>query len=764
MAHGWFSTGTRRERFIVPIGTGDGQATARTEVLTGTRQAAVGQERTSRVLSLVITAVVLGVVEIVLAMSLVALIFSGPLSPHLPTAIGLTLLSAAVMLLVTSLFSSVVGAMGSIQDTSAAILAVIAVSITTAPLDVAGDEAFYTVVAIMMVSAFVMGLTFYLLGVFRLGGLIRFIPYPVVGGFMAGTGWLLVWGSLSLMADADLSVGELFTSDVLIKVLPGATAALMLLVILRRRKHHLILPGALAGGSVLFYAVLLVTGGSLEGAKDSGWLMGSFPRGDTWRPAVTDAMGAADWGAVISQAPSIASLVIIGAIGLLLNAGGIETLLDEDVDLNKELRVSGIANGVVALIPGLPGYHALSLTALAERGGWRSRASGVIAASVCVIPILVGPNMVSLLPRALLGGLLLLVGMGFLVEWLYDARGRLSPAEYAVVVAILVAVVAFGFLPGVLFGLVCAVLVFVVNYSRTDVVKHSSNGAQRRSRVDRAMSHIALLRREGASIHGLELQGFLFFGTMHGLLQMIRERIDDASSAPLRYLVLDLRRVTGLDSSALISFVKCHKLAGSSGFALVFTDVSHSVRARLARAGLSDGHSTDVVFLADFDHGLQWCEEQILRKADIVSEEPRSIGTALASVGAPEDTLADYLERMAIPDGHLLFSEGEEARDLYYVESGRLAARVTAAGGTSVRLRSIGPGSVVGEIGLYTDEHRNASVISEVPCVVHRLSKGDLMEMERRDPRAASALHRYMAVMLAGRLAQSTDTIRALSR
>jgi sulfate permease, SulP family len=718
------------------------------------------QERTSRVLSLFITAVVLGGVEIVLTMSLAALIFSGPLSPHLPTAIGLSLLAAAVMMLVSSLFSSVAGAVGSVQDTSAAILAVIAVSITTR-LDISGDEAFYTVVAAMMVASLAMGLTFYLLGALRLGGLIRFIPYPVVGGFMAGTGWLLVWGSLSLMADTDLSTGELLTSEVLVKVLPGAVAASLLLFVLRRRRHHLILPGALVGGTVLFYAVLLATGGSVDGARQSGWLMGPFPRGESWRPLVTDALGAADWGSVISQAPGIASLVIIGAIALLLNATGIETLLDEDLNLNKELRVCGIANAVVAFIPGLPGYHALSLTALAERGG-RSRASGVIAAAVCIVALLLGPNVISVLPRALLGGLLLLVGMGFLVEWLYDARDRLSTAEYGIVVVILIAVVALGFLPGVLVGLMCAVVVFVVNYSRSDVVKHSSTGAQRRSRVDRPASHMAVLRRQGENIHALELQGFLFFGTTHGLLQMIRKRIDDA--LPLRFFVLDFRRVTGLDSSALSSFVKCHRLARSNGFALVFTDVSDSVRTRLLRAGLSDHDSADVAYLVDLDHGLQWCEEQILLEADILSEEPRSIESALASVGAPEDALVPYLERMALPGGYLLFSEGEEAKDLYYVESGRLAAKVAAADGTEVRLRSIGPGNVVGEIGLYTSEHRNASVMSEGPCVVHRLSKADLVEMERNDPRASSALHRFMAVMLAGRLAQSTDTIRALSR
>ncbi len=75
------------------------------------------------------------------------------------------------------------------------------------------------------------------MGIFRLGGLIRFIPYPVIGGFLAGTGWLLVRGSFGVMADASLTFAglpHLFQADVLHRWLPGLLFAILLYLVVRR--------------------------------------------------------------------------------------------------------------------------------------------------------------------------------------------------------------------------------------------------------------------------------------------------------------------------------------------------------------------------------------------------------------------------------------------------------------------------------------------------------------------------------------------------
>ena len=140
----------------------------------------------------------------------------------------------------------------------------------------------------------------------------------------------------------------------------------------------------------------------------------------------------------------------------------------------------------------------------------------------------------------------------------------------------------------------------------------------------------------GGDVQILRVNGFLFFGSANGLLERIRKRVE---AGPLRFLVIDLRRVTGVDSSAVVAFVKVIGLAQTHGFELVLTGVSEPVRKQLARGGVDEG---DLVrFEPDLDRGLQRCEEGCSR-----TEPPsRRTWTATRSRGCPRG-LRPYLERV----------------------------------------------------------------------------------------------------------------------
>src|SRR5262249_14790542 len=154
--------------------------------------------------------------------------------------------------------------------------------------------------------------------------------------------------------------------------------------------------------------------------------------------------------------------------------------------------------------------------------GSRSRWTGLFAAALCGVALFVGPAPMSYLPRFVLGGLLLFLGLGFLVEWLYDAWFKLPMSDYAVVLLILGVIGAVGYLEGVGFGVLAAVFLFIHNYSRIGVITHALTGAERQSNVDRPLSDQRLLREQGRQVYVLELQGFIFFGTANSLLNDIR--------------------------------------------------------------------------------------------------------------------------------------------------------------------------------------------------------------------------------------------------
>jgi SulP family sulfate permease len=123
--------------------------------------------------------------------SFAALIFSGDLSQFTGRGIGLTLFGAFAMLLVVALTSSFPAMVATPQDSPAAILAFMAAAIAAAMPSASPEEKYFTVVAAITLTSLLNGVIFFALGSFKLGGLVRYIPYPVVGGFLAGTGWML---------------------------------------------------------------------------------------------------------------------------------------------------------------------------------------------------------------------------------------------------------------------------------------------------------------------------------------------------------------------------------------------------------------------------------------------------------------------------------------------------------------------------------------------------------------------------------------------
>jgi SulP family sulfate permease len=706
---------------------------------------------------------VAGVLEVVLATSLAALVFSGELAENRGAGIGLAIFGGAVVMLVIAVFSSVPFSVGSIQDTTATIIALLAARIAA---DVRTDDAFLTVVLVVAVTTVVAGLFFFALGTLRLGDLVRYVPYPVIGGFLAGTGWLLVKGGAGVLTDVSVSMSTL--GDVAgewAKWLPGLALALTLVWVTRRRPHPAVIPAISLAAIALFYAVALVSGQGVDGARDGGWLIGPFPGGGLWRPWSLEAVGGADWGAVLSQAAGMGTVVIVGVLTMLLNTTGIELVTERDVDLNRELRAAGAANVVAGLGGGLVGFHALSLTALAHRAGARTRLPGIIGAAICGATLVLGAGALSLFPKPVLGGLLLYLGLGFLLDWVVLAWRRLPRVDYALVLLILVVIAAFGFLIGVGVGTLVALVMFVVEYSRGDVVGRAISGAAYRSNVDRDPGHLAILRERGERIHVFELQGYLFFGTASSLLDRIKERLADAGLLEVRFAVLDFRRVSGLDSSAVLGFTKLRQLASSRGITLVLTGLDERHGRGLERGGFAEDPGAGVRFLPDLDRGVQWCEDRLLEEAGAPSTaEPPPLEDQLrAALGSVDPRLVlPYLEAIEVGAGDTLMRQDEPSDGLYFLESGRLTVQLESPEGGRMRLRTVGPGTVVGEVTLYLGTPRTASVVAEVPSRLHRLSADALARMERGDPTVAAAVHRMFARLLAERLTDTLNEVEAL--
>jgi SulP family sulfate permease len=727
--------------------------------------------QSERLLPALTSGLLMGITEAMFALSMGSLIFAGELATYLPYGLGIALVTAAAILIGTSLTSRVPGVIGSTQDTCTVILAVTAAALASSLSDAGGQTALATVLVAIAVSALLSGLFFLALGTFKLGRLVRFTPYPVVGGFLAGTGWLLVQGSFDVTAGTPLTVANipaLLEPDQLILWVPSVLFALLLLFGLQRIRHVLAMPGILLGAIALFYLALLVTDTSIQDAIESGLLLGRVAGEIAWQPLALKTLLAADWAAILGQAGNIAILLMLSVVGFLLNASSLELAIRQDVDLNRELQAAGLANLLSGLAGGMAGYHALGSSALSYRIGARGRLPGLLAGALCVILLFAGSALLAFFPIPILGGLLLFLGLDFLVDWVVRGWSRLSKPEYAVVLLILVVIAAAGFLVGVAVGLVAMIVLFILSYSRINVVHHAGSGAEIRSNVERCAYRRKVLAEElGQYIYILELQGFIFFGTANALLDQIRARVTDTEQPPVRYIVLDFRRVTGLDSSAVISFVKTKQLTEAQGILLVLTHLSGRIREQIALGGLFEDEAGVRVF-PDLDHGLEWCEGELLEVEGITDMDvPVTLHAQLADRGFKRSDparLMEFLERVDVEAGETLIRQGQEGDRLYFIEQGTVVVCLETEGGERMRLQTLGVGTAVGEVGLYLGSTTTASVIAESPATAYRLTRAELTRMKEQEPELAATFHEFIARLLSERLTATTRTLEAVLR
>jgi SulP family sulfate permease len=705
-----------------------------------------------------------GVARVAATTSIAVLVFAGPLAERLPAAIGLTLVSEVVVLTVVSSLGSLRGAVAGVHPTPAPSAAVI-VAAVAGTVAAGGDQRFLTVVLAISLTTVLTGAVFLVVGGLRLSNLVRFTPYPVVAGFLAGTGWLLVRGSLDVMTGAPDLLGDLGTATSWAATshwLPGVAFGIALVAVSRRFRSPLVLPLGVLVGLLAFYVATFAAGATLGDLERHGWLLGPFPEGPLLGTWTVDALGVADWDAVLAQAPAAAALAAIALLTILLNISGIEVLVRRDADINRELRAAGVANVISGAAGGMVGFHTLAHTSLSHRLGAPSRLVPWVAAVVPLAVLVAGTAVIALLPRPVLGGLLLFVGATFLIEWLVESRSRLPAWEYVVIGVIVLAMAVLGPLEGVAVGLVLALASFVVAYSRIDVVRHAMDGASYHSSFERPEPERELLQRRGHEREYWQLQGFVFFGTADALVQRATARADDASR-PLRFLVIDFGRVTGIDSSAALSIAAMQRLAADRDFILVLASLRPTAHERLAAAGVDESDPHTRVF-ADLERAVQWCEDRTLGDA---------AGAAAAGLRSVplEQTLGDaahgrkllrYVDRLVISPGDVLVRRGDMTDDVYFVESGILTAEVVAESGATLRIRKMGPGALIGEVALFTRKPRTASVVAESPCTLHRLSRSALEQLVREDPETAARLQSWFAERMADRLSDNLRIVRAL--
>ncbi|MDB5395315.1 MAG: putative sulfate transporter conatining a cAMP-binding domain-like [Rhodospirillales bacterium] len=693
-----------------------------------------------------------------------ALIFAGPLQRFLGQGVAAALICSAVTGLVISLKSGFPMSISGPEGNTAALMAAMMASLAPALAAQTDDGALYLALAALAAAGLATGIALYLLGCNRLGRLARFIPYPVVAGFQAASGWVMAAGAIRMSTGVPVKLST-------IAAFSGTEAAAMLAVtaawawllwqITVRIKHFLALPVALAIAAFaadLTFKMLESSGRPMHAAN---WMFTATKGMDVALPMLARGFWHAHWAALLPVSGEIAAAILMAALTIVFTATAIEQAWRTDVDLDDELRVQGLANIASGLAGGLIGHISLNRTILAREAGGTGRITGVVVALVGLAVLSEGLSLVGYVPRFVLAGLLLELGVRLMWRWSVASRGRLTTLEWLLVPAILLVTAWFGVLIGFLVGVLGGCVIFALSVSRVDIVRHGFTLDERPSSLVRSSEEMELIAAHGSEVHILQLASFIFFGSAYHLQERIRTLLSQKSP---RMVIFDFSAVSGIDSSAGSSLLRIEEMLRNHGVTHVVVGVSGEIRHVMTDTGALCG---GVIGHDSLDVALELGENTLLGVHGLQPADYRPLNDWLADALGGEEraaVLIAALEPAHYADGGHLCRAGDPTDSLLFIERGRVSVEVERPGHTPIRQRVFGANTLLGEIGFFLDVPRTADLRIDGVATVWALGRAAYERLNRDNPDLTAALLTYTVRIQAERLAFSSRQVAALQR
>lgn len=258
------------------------------------------------------------------------------------------------------------------------------------------------------------------------------------------------------------------------------------------------LPIILVGGVLTAHLAFWITGVSFDEARTLGWTFQPPPQAVFMLPWHTDDLARYPWFAIPDLLGNVVAVIFVTASSTLFNTTGIEVATHREANLECELNVTGAANILTGMLGGYPGCSSTSRSMLNFSSGGRGRLSGLTAAALSLLVLAVAPELLGFIPKCVLGGLLLYLGADQLHKWIIESRKRLSKLEYLSLIAIIAIIVAWGFVPGILIGVIIGCATFAFSAARVESIKYSFDGSEYRSSLDRSRDDQDVLLAHGA--------------------------------------------------------------------------------------------------------------------------------------------------------------------------------------------------------------------------------------------------------------------------
>lgn len=587
-----------------------------------------------------------------------------------------------------------------------------------------------SIVLMMTVLGILTGLIQMLIGFVGVGKLIKYIPYPVVSGYLSGVGLIIIGSQLPKFAGTP--EGTLWY-QVLIKpelwdlrglAIGAVTAGAMLVA----RRFTKAVPGTIIGiaAGILTYAGLAAFDPSMRVLEGNDLVIGELgATGAGYIDLITNRwkeigqMRLSQVGSLIGSALTLAALL---SIDTLKTCVILDQMTRSRHDPNRELAAQGFANTVASTIGGMPGAGTMGATLVNLSSGAQTRISGIVEGVTVVIVGLVLGAFVAWIPIAALSGVLIVVGLRMIdTDPLRFLESRSTVLDFSVVLAVVASALLIGLIAASAVGVILSIILFLREQVGGTVVRRKSFVGQRSSTWYRPDAEMQRLEQLGNTAVIFELQGSLFFGTTHQLYLTLEPALTTTD-----YLILDLHRVQSVDVTAAHMLNLVRDILAERNAPLLLSNVretlpnGRNLREFLELAGLvPDGER--VLFMPSLEAAIEWVEDRLLGDVDKADHSLPPLGLHEIGLfkGSKPDTLVDLeacMETRSCKAGKVVYDVGDTDRNLYLVRSGEVKIMGTVGGGNH-RLHHIatfGRGEFFGGLAFLDQRPRgNSAVVSE---------------------------------------------------
>lgn len=605
------------------------------------------------------------------------------------------------------------------------------------------------------------------LGLARIGGGIRYVPYPVLSGFMNGVAILITLGQLPAALGLNASLRWYEIQANLAHVSPEAmlvTGFTMLVMALAPRLTKAVPPIVLAlvAGVLLDQALRLVLGAAV------GPLVGHIDASIPHPVALTTALALSGHpelpGLLMSQLPFILALTLVGSMESLLSATALDIITGSHHDSNRELIGQGAGNMVAACFGGVASTGAPLRGIASHRAGGRSRWAGALHSIFLALVLLGGTGLLEALPYSVMAAIMMMIAVSMTDRWTFDLLrrgGRDFLTDFLIVIAVAGATVLINLAAAVGIGIVIAIMQFVFGMSRP-IVRSVYDRTVSKSRRVRPLDVEAYLEHHGKQMIVVELDGALFFGTA----ERLRHELERLSANRPRVMILDMRRVGHIDLSGVRILQQLGRASAARGCRILLAGFERGGERGLwlSRAGV-EATIPARQWYPTRDRAMEAAEDEFidhLSADDFGTAEVADFDIMRSIAPADVHYLKSVMPRLRYQAGDVIFVKGAPCDGLYFLVSGLVEIRSPEGDSKpAIRRATFGSGTLLGERALISGDPQSADAVVISDAEAYHLPMARFTAFRLSHPLAATQLALNIGRELGERLRLANARLQA---